>query len=137
MRELVEGKNTIGRTAAVLKKPYKATFTFTSCKPLPPRNALHQSTDLLHGRSWATKRAAEPAVWSILIYSVVRRGDSSVSSVHRLEDRFRHTAGTGISGLATASTLQTTQHRIASHSNSTYSTMIPRLTKIIRSGIIR
>jgi len=26
MRELVEGKNTIGRTAAVLKKPYKATF---------------------------------------------------------------------------------------------------------------
>ena len=29
MRELVEGKNTIGRTAAVLKKPHKATFTFT------------------------------------------------------------------------------------------------------------
>jgi len=29
MRELVKGKNTIGRTAAVLKKPYKATFTFT------------------------------------------------------------------------------------------------------------
>jgi len=28
MRELVEGKNAIGRTAAVLKKPYKATFTF-------------------------------------------------------------------------------------------------------------
>ena len=26
MRELVEGKNTVGRTAAVLKKPYKATF---------------------------------------------------------------------------------------------------------------
>ena len=26
MRELAEGKNTIGRTAAVLKKPYKATF---------------------------------------------------------------------------------------------------------------
>ena len=26
MRELVEGKNTIGRTAAVLKKPYKVTF---------------------------------------------------------------------------------------------------------------
>jgi len=26
MRELVEGKNTTGRTAAVLKKPYKATF---------------------------------------------------------------------------------------------------------------
>ena len=26
MQELVEGKNTIGRTAAVLKKPYKATF---------------------------------------------------------------------------------------------------------------
>ena len=29
MRELVGGKNTIGRTAAVLKKPHKATFTFT------------------------------------------------------------------------------------------------------------
>jgi len=29
MRELVVGKNTIGRTAAVLKKPHKATFTFT------------------------------------------------------------------------------------------------------------
>jgi len=28
MRELVGGKNTIGRTAAVLKKPHKATFTF-------------------------------------------------------------------------------------------------------------
>ena len=26
MRELVRGKNTIGRTAAVLKKPHKATF---------------------------------------------------------------------------------------------------------------
>jgi len=26
MQELVEGKNTIGRTATVLKKPYKATF---------------------------------------------------------------------------------------------------------------
>ena len=26
MRELVEGKNTIGRPAAVLKKPYEATF---------------------------------------------------------------------------------------------------------------
>jgi len=26
MRELVEGKNTIGRKAAVLKKPFKATF---------------------------------------------------------------------------------------------------------------
>ena len=26
MRELVEGKNKIGRTAAVLKKPYKGTF---------------------------------------------------------------------------------------------------------------
>ena len=26
MRELVGGKNTIGRTAAVLKKPHKATF---------------------------------------------------------------------------------------------------------------
>ena len=26
MRELVGGKNTIGRTAAVLKKPYEATF---------------------------------------------------------------------------------------------------------------
>jgi len=26
MRELVEGKNTIGRMAAVLKKPYKANF---------------------------------------------------------------------------------------------------------------
>ena len=29
MRELVGGKNTIGRTAAVLKKPHKAKFTFT------------------------------------------------------------------------------------------------------------
>jgi len=29
MREIVEGKNTIGRTAAVLKKAYIATFTFT------------------------------------------------------------------------------------------------------------
>ena len=29
MQELVGGKNTIGRTAAVLKKPHKATFTFT------------------------------------------------------------------------------------------------------------
>jgi len=29
MRELVGGKNTIGRTAAVLKKPHKTTFTFT------------------------------------------------------------------------------------------------------------
>ena len=29
MRELVGGKNTIGRTAAVVKKPQKATFTFT------------------------------------------------------------------------------------------------------------
>ena len=29
MRELVGGKNTRGRTAAVLKKPHKATFTFT------------------------------------------------------------------------------------------------------------
>ena len=29
MRELVGGKNTIGRTTAVLKKPQKATFTFT------------------------------------------------------------------------------------------------------------
>ena len=28
MREIVECKNTIGRTAAVLKKPYKATFNF-------------------------------------------------------------------------------------------------------------
>ena len=28
MQELVGGKNTIGRTAAVLKKPHKATFTF-------------------------------------------------------------------------------------------------------------
>ena len=26
MRELVGGKNTIGQTAAVLKKPHKATF---------------------------------------------------------------------------------------------------------------
>jgi len=26
MRELVEGKNAIGRMAAVLKKPYKTTF---------------------------------------------------------------------------------------------------------------
>ena len=26
MQELVEGKNTIGRPAAVLKKPYEATF---------------------------------------------------------------------------------------------------------------
>jgi len=26
MRELVGGKNTIGRTATVLKKPHKATF---------------------------------------------------------------------------------------------------------------
>ena len=26
MRELVEGRNTIGRSAAVLKNPYKATF---------------------------------------------------------------------------------------------------------------
>jgi len=30
MRELVEGKNTIGRTAAVLKKPYKATFNLST-----------------------------------------------------------------------------------------------------------
>jgi len=29
MRELVGGKNTVGRMAAVLKKPHKATFTFT------------------------------------------------------------------------------------------------------------
>ena len=29
MRELVGGKNTIDRTAAVLKKPHKVTFTFT------------------------------------------------------------------------------------------------------------
>ena len=29
MRELVGGKNTIGRMAAELKKPHKATFTFT------------------------------------------------------------------------------------------------------------
>jgi len=29
MLELVGGKNTIGRTAAVLKKVHKATFTFT------------------------------------------------------------------------------------------------------------
>jgi len=29
MRERVGGKNKIGRTAAVLKKPHKATFTFT------------------------------------------------------------------------------------------------------------
>ena len=28
MRELVGGKNTISRTAAVLKSPHKATFTF-------------------------------------------------------------------------------------------------------------
>jgi len=28
MRGLVRGKNTIGQMAAVLKKPYKATFTF-------------------------------------------------------------------------------------------------------------
>ena len=32
MRELVEGKNTIGRTAAVLKKPYKATFNLLNFK---------------------------------------------------------------------------------------------------------
>jgi len=29
MQELVGGKNTIGQTVAVLKKPHKATFTFT------------------------------------------------------------------------------------------------------------
>jgi len=29
MRERVGGKNTIGLTAAVLKKPHKANFTFT------------------------------------------------------------------------------------------------------------
>ena len=34
MRELVGGKNTIGRTAAVLKKPHKATFTFTFIRTL-------------------------------------------------------------------------------------------------------
>jgi len=35
MRELVEGKNTIGRTATVLKKPYKATFTPLPFTPVP------------------------------------------------------------------------------------------------------
>jgi hypothetical protein len=39
------------------------------CKPLASRNALHHSTDLLHERLWATKRAAESAVWSTLIYN--------------------------------------------------------------------
>ena len=34
MRELVEGKNTIGRTAAVLKKPYKATFNLLFYLPV-------------------------------------------------------------------------------------------------------
>ena len=33
MRELVEGKNTIGRTATVLKKPCKATFFYTNNVP--------------------------------------------------------------------------------------------------------
>ena len=42
MRELVEGKNTIGRTAAVLKKPYKATFTFTFYCFIPLCNKLAQ-----------------------------------------------------------------------------------------------
>jgi len=42
MRELVESKNTIGRTAAVLKKPYKATFNLknlnlTSLTELPSK----------------------------------------------------------------------------------------------------
>ena len=32
MRELVGGKNTIGRTAAVLKKPHKATFNLFYCQ---------------------------------------------------------------------------------------------------------
>ena len=36
MRELVEGKNTIGRTAAVLKKPYKVTFNLLTFLRLVP-----------------------------------------------------------------------------------------------------
>ena len=39
MRELVGDKNTVGRTAAVLKKPHKATFTF--CLYLVVTVAVH------------------------------------------------------------------------------------------------
>ena len=53
MRELVGGKNTIGRTAAVLKKPHKVTFNlfFTAV-------SLYRSLDLapnivLHSRRTA------------------------------------------------------------------------------------
>ena len=48
MRELVEGKNTIGRTAAVLKKPYKAILNLFlrkgKVKFHPVRD--HESTEL-------------------------------------------------------------------------------------------
>jgi len=44
MREFVGGKNTIGRTAAVLKKSYKATFNlnpFTYKISITEHNKIH------------------------------------------------------------------------------------------------
>ena len=70
MRELVGGKNTIGRTTAVLKKPRKATFNlFFSGKV----ETSVTRTLITHGNDWY-QQGTEQLLWRYMLNASIVTG---------------------------------------------------------------